>query len=102
MAEQSSKSDHQTYSPRSTIGLFLGLLFFIIFVLIPTPSDMTPVAQKMAALALLMATWWVTEAIPIPVTSLLPIALYPLLRISDAKTAATPYANPLIFLFMGG
>ena len=43
-----------------------------------------------------------TEAIPIPATSLLPIAVYPLLNISDAKTAAAPYANPLIFLFMGG
>lgn len=102
MAETESQRVDQIYQPRSAVGLFLGPLLFAVLLFIPTPSGMSPEARKMAALALLMATWWVTEAIPIPATSLIPIALYPLLRISDAKTAAAPYANPLIFLFMGG
>jgi len=54
------------------------------------------------ALTLLMATWWVTEAIPIPVTALLPVGLLPLLGAVDINSAAAPYANPLIFLFLGG
>ncbi|UCE17962.1 MAG: DASS family sodium-coupled anion symporter [Gemmatimonadota bacterium] len=102
MPETESQHVHQSYSTRSAVGLFLGPLVFLILLIIPTPSGMTAEAQKMAAIALLMATWWVTEAIPIPATSLIPVALYPLLHISDPKTAAAPYANPLIFLFMGG
>ncbi|MDT8388871.1 MAG: SLC13 family permease, partial [Thiogranum sp.] len=49
-----------------------------------------------------MAVWWVTEAVPIPVTALLPVALLPLLGMMDITSAAAPYANPLIFLFLGG
>jgi sodium-dependent dicarboxylate transporter 2/3/5 len=102
MAEELSRHTHHNFTTRSAIGLLLGPTVFLIFLIIPTPSGMTPEAQKMAAIALLMAIWWVSEAIPIPATSLLPIALYPLLHISDAKTATASYANPLIFLFMGG
>lgn len=50
----------------------------------------------------LMAIWWMTEAIPIPVTSLLPIALFPAMQVMSAAEATAPYANHLIFLFMGG
>ncbi|MCS4198224.1 sodium-dependent dicarboxylate transporter 2/3/5 [Salinibacter ruber] len=49
-----------------------------------------------------MATWWVTEALPIAVTALVPLVLLPPLSITDIDGAATPYANPLIFLFLGG
>jgi sodium-dependent dicarboxylate transporter 2/3/5 len=49
-----------------------------------------------------MAVWWMTEAIPIPATALLPLALFPLLGVLDMAAAAAPYANELIFLFMGG
>ena len=63
---------------------------------------MSPEGQRMAATAALMAFWWVTETVPIAVTALLPLALFPLLGIADAKTSAAPYANHLIFLFMGG
>jgi sodium-dependent dicarboxylate transporter 2/3/5 len=59
-------------------------------------------AQKMAAAAMLMSTWWMCESIPIPATSLLPIALFPLLGIMSTEEAAAPYASHLIFLFMGG
>jgi sodium-dependent dicarboxylate transporter 2/3/5 len=49
-----------------------------------------------------MALWWITEAIPIPATALLPLVLFPLLGAGTIRDAASPYANPLIFLFMGG
>ncbi len=87
---------------RRKTGLFLGLFLFSIMLLIPTPGGMTPTAQKMAAVALLMATWWLTEAVPIPATSLLPIPLFPILGIMHTKKAAAPFASHLIFLFMGG
>jgi sodium-dependent dicarboxylate transporter 2/3/5 len=56
----------------------------------------------MAAVALLMATWWMCESIPIPATSLLPIALFPLMGIMPTGKATAPYASHLIYLFMGG
>lgn len=96
------ENEPRSYTKRQKIGLFLGPLLFILMLVVPAPADMAPVAQKMAAVAILMATWWMTEAIPIPATSLLPIALFPLLGIMHTKSAAAPYASHLIFLFMGG
>ncbi len=55
-----------------------------------------------AAVAVVMAIWWMTEAIHVSATALLPIALLPLLDASSVDDAAAPYANPLIFLFLGG
>lgn len=59
-------------------------------------------AWRVAAVGILMAIWWMTEAIPISATALLPLALFPLLGIADIRAAAAPYANPLVFLFLGG
>jgi sodium-dependent dicarboxylate transporter 2/3/5 len=55
-----------------------------------------------AAAAVLMAIWWITEAIPIPATALCPLLLFPLLDAGSVRETAAPYAHPLIFLFMGG
>ncbi len=90
------------YTTRQKIGLALGPILFILMLIIPVPADMSPVSQKMAAVALLMATWWMCESIPIPATSLLPIPLFPLMGIASTQSATAPYANHLIFLFMGG
>ena len=49
-----------------------------------------------------MAIWWISEAIPIAATAMLPLALFPLLGIQPISAAVAPYANPIIFLFMGG
>jgi len=49
-----------------------------------------------------MAFWWLTEAVPVAVTALMPVIVFPAVGLFDFKTAATPYAHPLIFLFMGG
>ncbi|MBN1407354.1 MAG: DASS family sodium-coupled anion symporter [Calditrichaceae bacterium] len=64
--------------------------------------DISSSAINVAAVAVLMATWWITEAIPIPATALLPIALFPVLGVMKAAEATTQYANHLIFLFLGG
>jgi len=90
------------YTTRQMIGLWLGPALFLLMLFAPTPPGMEVGAQKMAAVALLMATWWMCESIPIPATSLLPIALFPLLGIMKTQGATAPYASHLIFLFMGG
>ncbi|QEM83180.1 SLC13 family permease [Halomonas binhaiensis] len=89
-------------SVASRIGLVLGPLFLLITLLLPAPTGMAPAAWHCVGMALLMACWWSTEAIPIPVTSLLPIVLAPALGISDIKTASAAFANPIIYLFLGG
>ena len=96
------EGEPREYTQRQLIGLFLGPILFLLMILAPAPAGMAPSAQKMAAVALLMATWWMCESIPIPATSLLPIALFPLLGIMHTKAATAPYASHLIFLFMGG
>jgi sodium-dependent dicarboxylate transporter 2/3/5 len=63
---------------------------------------MTVLGWRTAATAVLMATWWVTEALPIPATALLPLVLLPVLGVRSMEEAASPYANPVIYLFMGG
>ena len=83
------------------VGFFLGLTIFLALLFVPVSEARTP-ALRVAAVTALMAIWWITEAIPIPATSLLPIALFPLLGVMSSKAAAAPYANHLIYLFMGG
>ncbi len=91
-----------TEKTRQTIGLILGPLLFVLLLLIPQPEGMTPEALSVAAVALLMATWWITEAIPIPATALLPIALFPALGVMKSSAVTASYGNHLIYLFMGG
>jgi solute carrier family 13 (sodium-dependent dicarboxylate transporter), member 2/3/5 len=87
---------------RARVGLLLGPALFAVILLTPTPLGVPEPAWRVAAVALLMATWWVTEAIPLAATALLPLVLFPLLGIVSVDAAAAPYANPVIFLFMGG
>ena len=87
---------------RQKIGLWLGPLLFVILMLLPCPKGMPAEAMKVSASAALMAVWWITEAIPIPATALLPIALFPTLGVMNSADTAGSYANHLIYLFMGG
>ncbi len=89
-------------STRKRIGLGLGLALFVLLLVVPSPGGMNPATQKTAAVAALMATWWLTEAVNIAVTSLLPIALFPFLGILSAQDVATAYANHIVFLYIGG
>jgi sodium-dependent dicarboxylate transporter 2/3/5 len=84
------------------VGLLGGAALFAAMLLLPGPEGMSLPAWRTAAVGALMAVWWITEAIPIPVTSLLPLLIFPLVGVSDIGAAASPYANELIFLFMGG
>lgn len=91
------------FSKLKLAALTLGiLLFYIIYALVPVPAGLTPGAWKVIACTVLILTWWVTEALPIPVTSLVPLMLFPLLGISDIKQTAIPYGSPMVFLFLGG
>lgn len=97
-----STSELSTERSRLT-GLILGPVVMCLVVIMPPPFAELPVAAWHAAgLATLMAIWWVSEAVPIPVTSFLPLVLSPLLGIADIKTATASFAHPLIFLFLGG
>ena len=67
--------------------------------------DLDPENRKVTytfAIALLMALWWITEAVPLAITALLPVALFPLFGIVDGKTVSSMYFNYIIFLFIGG
>lgn len=91
-----------TYETRKKVGLFLGIALFLLILFLPAPKGLSIEAWRTAAVALLMATWWITEALPIAATALIPIVLFPVLDVISISEATTPYANPLIFLFMGG
>ncbi|MDX1646308.1 MAG: SLC13 family permease [Longimicrobiales bacterium] len=83
------------------IGLWLGPAFFLLLLLFPVDPTNAP-ASRLAAVAMLMATWWVTDAIPLFATALLPIFLYPLLGIMSGAATAPIYFNSTIVLFIGG
>jgi sodium-dependent dicarboxylate transporter 2/3/5 len=65
-------------------------------------GGMSDAAWRTAAVGLWMAVWWISEAVPIAATALIPLLFLPLLRILDMQAAAAPYANPVIYLFFGG
>lgn len=94
-----------TQAGRSTaqrVGLWLGAGLFALLLWLPAPEGFTQPAWRAAALAVLMAIWWATEALPIAATSMLPLAAGPLLGISTAETAGQGYASATIFLILGG
>ncbi|MBN2497057.1 MAG: DASS family sodium-coupled anion symporter [Deltaproteobacteria bacterium] len=95
-------ADSRTPGRGRWIGLGLGPLLFAACLLLPTPADLSPLAWKVAAVALLMVCWWVSEAIPIPATSMLPLVAFPLLGVMKSEDVAPCYADHNIFLFMGG
>ena len=83
-------------------SLLAGLLPLLAVLLLPPPADMGLEAWRTLGVAGLMAVWWVTEALPLPATALLPLVLFPPLGLASIGDTASPYANPVIFLFLGG
>jgi sodium-dependent dicarboxylate transporter 2/3/5 len=83
------------------ISLLAGVVVALILYFV-NPFNVEHNAAKVLAVGGLMITWWVTEALPMPVVALMPLILFPLFKISSMEEAAGPYANPVIFLFMGG
>lgn len=95
-------------SPKS-IGFWTGFFLFLLICTIPGTDSLSKEAIYVTAVVVLMATWWATEAIPLPATALLPLALFPMLGIfgdipsKDAfQLSANPYAHNNVFLFLGG
>lgn len=86
---------------RKRIGLFAGPVLDVLVFFLP-PGDLAQPARLAAAVATVMALCWITEAIPLAATALLPLVLFPMLNVAGMADAAMPYANPIIFLFMGG
>jgi len=77
------------------------IFLFMLFLLEP-PVGMSDSAYAVLASTIWIAIWWITEAVPIPVTSLLPLVLFPLCNIMPIDLVAESYSKPIIFLFLGG
>lgn len=83
--------------------LCLGpLVMLATLVMEPPVAGLSVDAWRTAGLAFWMASWWISEAVPIPAASLLPLVVVPIAGIASIKQVAAPYAHPLIFLFLGG
>ena len=87
----------------SRLILLCGPLLLLLTIFLPPPAaQMSLAAWMVTGLMAWMVLWWITEVVPIPVTSLLPMIFIPLLGIDKLDAATSPYAHPLIFLFFGG
>ncbi len=80
----------------------LGPATFLVTVLVPAPQAFAGAAWPVFGLAVWMAIWWATEAIPLAATALLPLAIVPLTGLPSPAQVLTEYANPTIFLILGG
>ena len=104
--EPSQKPDNnknkKSYSRAQIVGLILGPLLFVLTLLFFSPEGLSSEARAVLAVTLWVATWWITEAIPIPATSLLPIFLLPVTGALDSGTVTSSYGADIIFLFLGG
>jgi len=87
---------------RRSFGLYFGVILFLVVIFLPTPEGMSQSAQIVAATALLMATWWITEALPFAVTALIPMIMFPSLDVMGVNEVTPSYANQIIFLFLSG
>lgn len=85
---------------RKTLGLFIGPALFMFFYFLPMEGLKEP-AQRLVAVLAFVLVFWLTEAVPIPVTALLGAVLCVILNVAPAKEVLAPFANPLIFLFIG-
>ncbi|MBU0984620.1 MAG: SLC13 family permease [candidate division Zixibacteria bacterium] len=87
---------------KERLGLALGPVLALSLLAFADLAPANPLVSRTAAVAVLMAVWWVTEAIPIPATALLPVVLFPMLGIMEGKSVAGTYFNHVILLFIGG
>ncbi len=85
-----------------SIGLYLGPLLFVLMLVLDPPAGMEATGRAVAATTVWMAVWWTTEAVPIPVTALLPLVLFPLSGALGFQAAAASYSDSNIMLFLGG
>ncbi len=83
-------------------GLWGGLAAFLVMLALPAPADMPLAAGRTCAVVVLMATWWMTQALPLTATALVPFLAFPLFGIMSANDAAAAYYSPILFLVLGG
>lgn len=103
MSDETGAGEETGFGPLGRrVGLILGPALALGLQLLPPPDGLTPEAWRVVSLAALMVAWWVTEAIPISATALLPIAALPLIGAATIKEATAPYADQIVFLFIGG
>jgi len=98
--EAYSEAEERFNRARRRVGLFLGPALFVAALLLPMGS-ISPQAHRLAAVLLLVIVYWVTEAIPLPATAVVGPVLAIVLRIGGARQVFAPFADPIIFLFMG-
>ena len=84
------------------IGLVIGILALLAGIFAPLPAGMERGAGIVAGLVVLMAAWWMTEALPLTATALMPFLVLPFAGVMDAKTTASAYYSPILFLLLGG
>ena len=89
-------------SASQIIGLFTGIGLAVLLQILPLPEGLSREAWLLASLAVLMAVWWATEAIPIAATALIPMAIFPLLGIASQGESTAPYASTIVMLLLGG
>ena len=95
-------ASQQRAERRMWVGRALGPVVAVgVYHVLPA-TQLSPAGRMTAAVGALMAIWWMTEAMPLPATSLLPVVLFPMLGVGDIEAATRPYANEIIFLFGGG
>ena len=84
------------------IGLWGGGIVFVLMLIVGPPTSMEAPAWHVAALTLLMAIWWMTEALPLTATALVPFLAFPMMGILTAQDVAKEYYSPILFLILGG
>ena len=92
----------KAYNTAQLIGLILGPLLFLVVLLFFKADGLSQNGVYVMAATLWIAVWWITEAIPIPATSLMPLFLFPLGGIMDSATVSSAYGDDIVFLFLGG
>lgn len=100
--ESNDINNGKGFSRGKWVGLISGIVLFIIFLFNIPGFNMSPQASATAGVVLMMACFWVSLCLPIPVTSILPIVLFPLLGVATSGVTVKYYANNNIYLFMGG
>lgn len=83
------------------LGILSGLIAFLLVLVLPTPAGLSSEGQKMAAIAVLMIIWWITEAIPIYITAFVPIVLFPLLGILGSEETTMNYGHNYVLMLLG-
>lgn len=101
-AKPNKPNEKKPYSKGQQVGLILGPMLFVLTLIFFFPEGLSTEGRFVLASTLWIATWWITEAIPIPVTSLMPLILLPLTGSMEGSAVASAYGNDIIFLFLGG